>query len=90
MENENKNPYVQFNEQILKDWKANGVGYIKLVELDTDLSIKFFELIPNSEIPDAGETIYHIDSEDITELLEPLKHAKFLVHEIYLEEDDDI
>jgi len=88
MENENKNPYVQFNEQILKDWKENGVIYIKLVELDTDLPVKFFELIPNSEIPDAGETIYHIDSEDITELLEPLKQVKFLVHEIYLEEEE--
>lgn len=87
MENENKNPYVQFNAQILQDWKDNGVSYIKLVELDTDLSIKFFELIPNSEIPDTGETIYHIDSEDITELLEPVKQVKFLVHEIYLEEE---
>jgi hypothetical protein len=88
MENENRNPYVQFNEQILKDWKENGVIYIKLVELDTDLPVKFFELIPNSEIPDAGETIYHIESEDITELLEPLKQVKFLVHEIYLEEEE--
>ncbi|WEK18247.1 MAG: hypothetical protein P0Y49_15760 [Candidatus Pedobacter colombiensis] len=88
MEDENKNPYVQFNEQILKDWKDNGVDYIKLVELVTDLPVKFFELIPNSEIPDAGETIYHIDSEDITELLEPLKQVKFLVHEIYLEEEN--
>lgn len=88
MENENRNPYVQFNAQILKDWKENGVIYIKLVELDTDLAVKFFELIPNSEIPDAGETIYHIDSEDITELLEPLKQVKFLVHEIYLEEEE--
>jgi hypothetical protein len=88
MEEENKNPYVQFNAQILKDWKENGVDYIKLVELDTDLTIKFFELIPNSEIPDAGETIYHIDSEDIIELLQPIKHVKFLVHEIYLEEEE--
>jgi hypothetical protein len=87
MDNENKNPYVQFSEQILKDWKANGVDYIKLVELDSDLPVKFFELIPNSEIPDTGETIYHIDSEDITELLQPIKQVKFLVHEIYLEEE---
>jgi len=88
MENKNKNPYVQFNERILKDWKANGVAYIKLVELDSDLSIKFFELIPDSEIPDSGETIYPIHSDDITELLEPVKQVKFLVHEIYLEEDE--
>jgi hypothetical protein len=87
MENENSNPYTQFNAQILKDWKDNGVTYIKLVELETDLPVKFFELIPNSEIPDTEETIYPIDSEDITELLEPSKKLKFLVHEIYLEED---
>lgn len=88
MENGNSNPYTQFNAQILKDWKDNGITYIKLVELESDLPVKFFELIPNSEIPDTGETIYHIDSEDITELLEPLKKVKFLVHEIYLEEED--
>lgn len=83
----NENPYVLFSPQILSDWKLNGVNYIKLVELDSSLSVKFFELIPNSEIPDSGETIYHIDSEDITELLEPLEKVKFLVHEIYLEEE---
>lgn len=88
MENKNENPYVQFNHKILKDWKDNGVKYIKLVELETDLAIKFFELIPDSEIPDAGETIYHIESDDITELLEPVAKVKFLVHEIYLEEED--
>lgn len=89
METENRNPYVPFNEQILKDWKANDIHYIKLVELDTDLPVKFFELIPDSEIPDAAETIYPIDSEYITELLEPIKGVKFLVHEIYLEEEED-
>lgn len=83
-----ENPYVLFDAKIFQDWKNNGVDYIKLVELESDLSIKFFELIPDSEIPDAGETIYHIDSEDIAELLEPMKHARFLVHEIYLEEED--
>ncbi|MGY4383790.1 hypothetical protein ACVWYN_000809 [Pedobacter sp. UYP24] len=84
----NENPYVLFTPQILSDWKSNGVNYIKLTELESDLSVKFFELIPNSEIPDSGETIYHIDSEDISELLEPLEKVKFLVHEIYLEEED--
>jgi hypothetical protein len=88
MESENKNPYVQFNGKILKDWKDNGVKYIKLVELETDLTVKFFELIPDSEIPDYGETIYHIESDDITELLEPVAKVKFLVHEIYLEEEE--
>ncbi|WP_448635852.1 hypothetical protein [Pedobacter panaciterrae] len=88
MESENKNPYVQFNGKILKDWKDNGVKYIKLVELETDLTVKFFELIPDSEIPDSGETIYHIESDDITELLELVAKVKFLVHEIYLEEEE--
>lgn len=87
MENQQKNPYVQFNAQILKDWKDNGVKYIKLVELDTDLAIKFFELVPDSEIMDSDETIYAIGSDDITELLFPESKVKFLVHEIYLEED---
>lgn len=84
---ENENPYQLFNAQILSDWKQNGITYIKLVELDSDLAIKFFELIPNSEIPDSGDTIYHIDSEDVEDLLEPSAQVKFLVHEIYLEED---
>ena len=87
MENERTNPYQQFNAEILDNWKNNGVKYIKLVELETDLPVKFFELIPDSEIPDSGETIYPIGSDDITELLEPLAKVKFLVHEIYLEEE---
>ncbi len=88
MENKNENPYVQFNHKILKDWKDNGVNYIKLVELETSLPVKFFELIPDSEIPDSVETIYHIESDDITELLEPIAKVKFLVHQIYLEEEE--
>ena len=88
MENEQSNPYVQFNAQILHDWKESGVKYIKLVELDTDLALKFFELIPDSVVMDDDETIYGIDSEDISELLEPVANVKFLVHQIYLEEED--
>jgi hypothetical protein len=87
MENERSNPYTQFNGEILDNWKANGVKYIKLVELETDLPVKFFELIPDSEIPDSEETIYPIESDDITELLEPLAKVKFLVHDIYLDEE---
>lgn len=81
------NPYQQFNVQILKDWISNGVKYIKLVELESNLAVKFFELIPDSEIPDSGETIYPIDSEEIAELLVPMAKIKFLVHDIYLEEE---
>ena len=85
---ENENPYQQFNAQILNDWKQSGITYIKLTELDSDLSVKFFELIPNSEIPDSGDTIYHIDSEDVEDLLEFSPKVKFLVHNIYLEEEE--
>jgi hypothetical protein len=87
MEKENENPYVQFNAKILTYWKADGVKYVKLVELETDLPVKFFELIPDSEIPDSAETIYPISSEDIEELLEPSAKVKFLVHQIYLDEE---
>lgn len=87
MEKERSNPYQQFNAEILDNWKDNGVKYIKLVELETDLPVKFFELIPDSEIPDTGDTIYTIDSEEVDELLEPMAKVKFLVHEIYLEEE---
>jgi len=87
MENEKTNPYHQFNTEILASWKSNGVKYVKVVELETDTPIKFFELIPDSEIMDSDETIYPIDSDDITELLETLPKVKFLVHEIYLEEE---
>jgi hypothetical protein len=82
-----ENPYQQFNAQILEDWKSSGVKYIKLVELESNLPVKFFELIPDSEIPDTGETIYSINSEEVTELIEPVAKVKFLVHEIYLEEE---
>lgn len=87
MENVNDNPYVLFNAKIWNDWKKDGVKYVKLVELETDLPVKFFELIPDSEIPDSDETIYPIHSEDIEELLEPHLKVKFLVHKIYLDEE---
>jgi hypothetical protein len=87
MENERSNPYQHFNSEIIENWKNNALKYIKLVELDTDLPVKFFELIPDSEIPDSEETIYPIGSDDITELLEQLPQVKFLVHDIYLDEE---
>ena len=87
MEKEKTNPYQQFNTEILESWKKNGVKYVKVEELETDMAIKFFELIPDSEIMDSDETIYPIDSDDITEMLETLPKVKFLVHDIYLEEE---
>ncbi|MES2457780.1 MAG: hypothetical protein V4594_19635 [Bacteroidota bacterium] len=86
MEKTNENPYVLFTAQILADWKSEGVKYVKVVELDTDLPVRFFELIPDSEIMDSDETIYALHSDDIAELLEPDPKVKFLVHQIYLEE----
>lgn len=88
MEKAKDNPYVQFNAKIWNNWKNDGVRYVKVIELETDLPVKFFELIPDSEIPDSGETIYAIDSEDIEELLEQLPKVKFLVHEIYLDGEE--
>ena len=88
MDNQDKNPYVLFSAEILKSWRVNGVNYIKVVPLETGLAIAFFELIPDSEIPDTGETIYHIDSDDVEELLEKSNKVRFVVHEIYLEEED--
>lgn len=80
--------YVQFDADILKDWIENGVNYVKLVKLDLSGPIEAFELIPNSEMPETGDLIHHILSEDIQDLLEVMDKVKFLVHEIYLEETE--
>ena len=88
MENQERNPYVLFTSAILKDWKENGVKYIKIIPLETGLGVDFFELIPDSEIPDSGETIYNIHSDDVAELLEKSNKVRFVVHEVYLEEED--
>lgn len=88
----NANPYFLFSEEILKSWKDSGVECVKVVELETGSPIKFFELIPDPDFPSLEDTIYDIDAEDITELVEPVAHAQFVVHEVYLdmeEEEDD-
>jgi hypothetical protein len=64
------------------------VNYIKLVNLNLRGSIEAFELIPNSEMPETGDLIHHILSEDVEDLLEKMEKIKFLVHEIYLEETE--
>lgn len=87
MENKQENPYRLFDKEILQFWKDNGVEYLKLIELSTNLRTRFFELIPDSEIPDSNETIYPIDSDDVAELLEGDDNIKFLVHNIYLGEE---
>ncbi|ALL07173.1 hypothetical protein QG516_24080 [Pedobacter gandavensis] len=81
--------YVEFDANILKDWIDNGVNYVKIVNLNLSGSIEAFELIPNSEIPETGDLIHHILSEDIEDLLETMEKVKFLVHEIYLEEEEE-
>lgn len=47
------------------------------------------ELIPDSELLDEGgvETLYAIDSEDVADMLVFSKSIRFVVHDIYLDED---
>jgi hypothetical protein len=80
--------YFQFSKHIHQDWIKSGVKYIKLVEVEINAPFQVFELIPDSEIPDSGDTIYSIKSKDILELLMPMAIVKFVVHETYLEEED--
>ncbi|MCA5003701.1 hypothetical protein [Sphingobacterium bovistauri] len=86
-----KNPYQLFTLEILNNWKRQNVSYIKVEELSTTNNITFFELIPDSELVDGGDTdiLYPIDSEDVDDMLLPSKTARFLVHDIYLDELDD-
>lgn len=79
--------YVEFNATILQDWIDNGVNYVKLVKVAVNKPYEAFELIPDSEIPDSGEEIYNIHSEDILDLVVGTDKLKFIVHEIYLEEE---
>ena len=83
------NTYQLFSKEILSIWKSQDVSYIKVEELSTIEGITFFELIPDSELLDGGEldTLYAIDSEDVDDMLLFSKNIKFVVHNIYLEED---
>jgi len=83
------NAYQLFSKEILSIWKNQDVSYIKVEELSTIEGITFFELIPDSELLDGGEldTLYAIDSEDVDDMLLFSKNVKFVVHNIYLEED---
>lgn len=83
------NTYQLFSKEILSIWKSQDVSYIKVEELSTIEGITFFELIPDSELLDGGEldTLYTIDSEDVDDMLLFSKNVKFVVHNIYLEED---
>lgn len=84
-----ENPYHLFTKSILADWKAQDVTYIKVEELTSINGIAMFELIPDSEMLDSDtETIYPIDSEDIDDMLLPHSKIRFLVHAIYLADED--
>lgn len=86
-----KNPYQLFTLEILNNWKSQDVSYIKVEELTTTNNVTFFELIPDSEILDGGDTdtLYPIDSEDVEDMLIPSKSTKFVVHDIYMDELED-
>ncbi|MFU1856417.1 hypothetical protein ACK8HY_05295 [Sphingobacterium sp. NGMCC 1.201703] len=83
------NSYQLFSKEILSIWKNQDVSYIKVEELSTVEGITFFELIPDSELLDGGEqdTLYAIDSDDVEDMLLFSKNIRFVVHNIYLEED---
>lgn len=89
MENNQASQYFFFNQEILDSWVDSGIKLVKLVELESGTPVKYFELIPDPEFPSADDTIYPIDAEDITELVEPIEQVKFVVHEIYLEMDEE-
>lgn len=86
-----KNSYQLFTLEILNNWKNQDVAYIKVEELSATNYIIFFELIPDSELIDGGDTdiLYPIDSEDVEDMLIPSKTARFLVHDIYMDGLDD-
>lgn len=83
------NNYQLFSEKILSLWKSQDVSYIKVEELSIVEGITFFELIPDSELLDDGgtDTLYAIDSEDVEDMILFNKNIKFVVHNIYLDED---
>lgn len=90
MTEQDRNPFQLFTQTILDNWKAKDVNYIKIEELATKDNVTFFELIPDSELLDsANETVYPIDSEDVDDLLIPSSNTRFLVHEIYLADEDE-
>lgn len=83
------NNYQLFSKEILSLWKSQDVSYIKVEELSIVEGITFFELIPDSELLDDGgaDTLYALDSEDVEDMLVFNKNIKFVVHDIYLDED---
>lgn len=91
MSTTDKNPYQLFTKAILDNWIRQDVEYIKVEEISAVNGITFFELIPDSELLDGGETdiFYPIDSEDVEDMLLSDKSVKFVVHDIYMDELED-
>ncbi|ERJ57410.1 hypothetical protein [Sphingobacterium paucimobilis] len=87
---EKESPYQLFTREILSMWTSQDVSYIKVEELSNIDGTTFYELIPDSELLDGGghDTLYPIDSEDVDDMLLPNKKIKFVVHSVYLEEDE--
>lgn len=81
--------YQLFSTDILVLWRSQNVSYIKVEELSVVDGVTFFELIPDSELLDEGgiDTLYPIDSEDVEDMIVFNRHIKFVVHDIYLDED---
>lgn len=90
MSDTDKNPYQLFLKEILENWTQQAVEYVKVEELSVVNGITLFELIPDSELLDGGDTdiYYPIDSEDVEDMLLPSKTVRFVVHDIYTAELD--
>lgn len=90
MSDQERNPYHLFTKTILSNWKSQHVTYIKVEELTSINNTTMYELIPDSELLDGNqETLYPIDSEDILDMLLPNSKIRFLVHDIYLADNDE-
>ncbi|MBE8720780.1 hypothetical protein [Sphingobacterium pedocola] len=90
MSDQEKNPYQLFTKTILLNWKSQHVTYIKVEELTSINNITMYELIPDSELLDGDqETLYPIESEDILDMLLPNPKIRFLVHNVYLADDEE-
>lgn len=90
MSTEEKNRYQLFTQDILDFWVKEEVEYVKVEEIVSIDGTTLFELIPDSELLDGGDTdiLYPLESEDIAEMLLPSKTVRFVVHDIYLSEEE--
>lgn len=90
MAEEEKNPYQLFSKEILDNWIKEDVEYIKVEELGAKNGMTLFELIPDSELLDGGDTdiLYPVDSEDVEDMLIPSNTVRFVVHDIYLSDEE--